>query len=469
MLDGLYMEFSIGLYFFSAVFFAAVTKKCFIENKTVRKTLAAFFLSPATAYLFSFFLSYGTQKDNVLVDVMANGNNVAAIKFSFISTVIQLALQILFMFLYIKLFKALNPSIAMFIYLCSIMLVPPIFYIINTWYVGGKVLIPLYLALHIMFYLFAVRTIAEICKKRLETNKWLFIAMPVFNFIFNTVIYILFMYSFYVGYIGQDFVDKIVSLKDVESALIKNSLDVMHILTRIVKYLNFVIVIPTIFTTAVVIVCFSVIAKNIRYMNETIEAKDAIKELSVEVMEALAHTIDAKDEYTKGHSIRVANYSKMIAEKMGLNEEQCENIYYMGLLHDLGKIGVPNEIINKPDKLTEEEYEIIKKHPGTGYNILSEMKSRPDLAIGAHWHHERYDGTGYPDHKKGEEIPLEARIIAVADCYDAMTSNRSYRNYLDQERVKAELRNVSGTQLDSKAVEAMLGIIEADKDYIMHE
>ncbi|MCR5728153.1 MAG: HD-GYP domain-containing protein [Lachnospiraceae bacterium] len=400
---------------------------------------------------------------------MGNGNNVAAIKFALISTGIQLALQILFMFLYIKLFKALNPSIAMFMYLCSIMLVPPIFYIINTWEVGGKVLIPLYLALHIMFYLFAVRTIAEICKKKLETNKGLFIAMPAFNFIFNTVIYILFMYSFYVGYIGQDFVNKIISLKDVESSLIKNGKDVMHILTRIVKYLDFVIVIPTIFTTAVVIVCFSVIAKNIRYMNETIEAKDAIKELSVEVMEALAHTIDAKDEYTKGHSIRVANYSKMIAEKMGLNEEQCENIYYMGLLHDLGKIGVPNEIINKPDKLTEEEYEIIKKHPGTGYNILSEMKSRPDLAIGAHWHHERYDGTGYPDHKKGEEIPLEARIIAVADCYDAMTSNRSYRNYLDQERVKAELRSVSGTQLDSKAVEAMLGIIEADKDYIMHE
>ena len=97
------------------------------------------------------------------------------------------------------------------------------------------------------------------------------------------------------------------------------------------------------------------------------------------------------------------------------------------------------------------------------------MKSRPDLAIGAHWHHERYDGTGYPDQKKGEEIPLEARIIAVADCYDAMTSNRSYRNYLEQEKVKAELRRVSGTQLDSKAVDAMLGIIEADKDYTMHE
>jgi putative nucleotidyltransferase with HDIG domain len=405
----------------------------------------------------------------MLLDVIENGNSVAAIKFSLISTGIQLALQILFMFLYIKMFNALNPSIAMFMYLCSMMLVPPFFYLIDTWSLPGCVLLLLYLALHIMFYMLAVRTIAEICKKRLETNKRLFIAMPAFNFIFNTVIYVLFMYSYYVGYIGQDFVIKIVSLKDVDSTLIQNGIDVMYILTRIVKYLDFVIVIPTIFTTAVVIVCFSVIAKNIRYMNEAIEAKDEIKELSVEVMEALAHTIDAKDEYTKGHSIRVAKYSRMIAQKMGLNEEQCENIYYMGLLHDLGKIGVPNEIINKPDKLTEDEYDIIKKHPGTGYNILAEMKSRPDLAIGAHWHHERYDGTGYPDHKKGEEIPLEARIIAVADCYDAMTSNRSYRNYLKQDMVKAELQRVSGTQLDCKAVEAMLGIIEADKDYTMHE
>ena len=469
MLEHLYLVFAIGLYFFSAVFFAVVTKKCFIENNKVSKTIAAFFLSPAIAYLFSFLISYCTGIKNILEDVMETGNNVAAIKYAVISTGIQFVIQILFMFMYIKMFKALNPSIAMFIYLCSVMLVPPIYYIINTWSFGGELLIFLYLALHIMFYLFAVRTIAEICKKRLKTNKRLFIAMPAFNFIFNTVIYILFMYSFYVGYIGQDFVEKIVSLKDVESTLIKNGIDVMHSLIKIVKYLDFVIVIPTIFTTAVVIVCFSVIAKNIRYMNETIEAKDALKELSVEVMEALAHTIDAKDEYTKGHSIRVAKYSKMIAKKMGLNDEQCENVYYMGLLHDLGKIGVPNEIINKSGTLTEDEYEIIKKHPGTGYNILAEMKSRPDLAIGAHWHHERYDGTGYPDQKKGEEIPLEARIIAVADCYDAMTSNRSYRNYLEQEKVKAELRRVSGTQLDSKAVDAMLGIIEADKDYTMHE
>ncbi len=130
-------------------------------------------------------------------------------------------------------------------------------------------------------------------------------------------------------------------------------------------------------------------------------ARDNIKELSVEVMEALAHTIDAKDEYTRGHSVRVAKYSRMIAERLNLSSEECENVYYMALLHDIGKIGVPNEIINSTTKLTDDEYAVIKTHPGVGYDILAEIKSRPDLSIGARWHHERYDGKGYPNGKKG--------------------------------------------------------------------
>ena len=204
--------------------------------------------------------------------------------------------------------------------------------------------------------------------------------------------------------------------------------------------------------------------------NEKLEhAKNVIKELSVEVMEALAHTIDAKDEYTRGHSIRVANYSRMIAGKMGLSDEECEDVYYMGLLHDLGKIGVPNEIINSPEKLTDEQYDIIKKHPGLGAVILSEIKSRPDLMTGARWHHERYDGKGYPDGKSGEDIPLMARIIAVADSYDAMTSNRSYRDYLPQEKVRSELEKNSGRQFDPKIAGYMISIIDEDKEYTLHE
>ncbi|MBR4758924.1 MAG: HD-GYP domain-containing protein [Lachnospiraceae bacterium] len=221
---------------------------------------------------------------------------------------------------------------------------------------------------------------------------------------------------------------------------------------------------------------FHVIIKNInatdealKAKEEAVQAKEEVKELSVEVMEALAHTIDAKDEYTRGHSVRVANYSRTIAEKMGLSAEECENTYYMGLLHDLGKIGVPNEIINSPTKLTDDEYAVIKKHPGLGFDILSEIKSRPDLVIGARWHHERYDGKGYPDGKSGEEIPLIARIIAVADSYDAMTSNRSYRKYMPQDKVRSEIEKNAGSQFDPKVAQTMLDLIDEDKDYVMHE
>ncbi|MCR5701391.1 MAG: HD-GYP domain-containing protein [Lachnospiraceae bacterium] len=214
---------------------------------------------------------------------------------------------------------------------------------------------------------------------------------------------------------------------------------------------------------------FYVIIKNINSTNEAIEARDEVKTLSVEVMEALAHTIDAKDEYTRGHSVRVAKYSRMLAEKLGLSSEECENVYYMALLHDIGKIGVPNEIINSPSKLTDDEYAVVKTHPCVGFDILAEIKSRPDLSIGARWHHERFDGRGYPDQKGGEEIPYYARIIAVADSYDAMTSNRSYRKYMSQDKVRMEIENNMGTQFDPNVAKCMLSIIDADADYELHE
>ncbi|MBO4281032.1 MAG: HD-GYP domain-containing protein [Lachnospiraceae bacterium] len=214
---------------------------------------------------------------------------------------------------------------------------------------------------------------------------------------------------------------------------------------------------------------FYVIIKNINATTEAVKAKDEVKTLSVEVMEALAHTIDAKDEYTKGHSVRVAKYSRMLAEKLGLSAEECENVYYMGLLHDIGKIGVPNAIINSTSKLTDEEYAIIKTHPGLGYDILQEIKSRPDLSIGARWHHERYDGKGYPDGKSGTDIPYLARIIAVADSYDAMTSNRSYRKYLSQDVVRSEIEKNFGKQFDEEVAKCMLSIMDEDVNYELHE
>lgn len=180
--------------------------------------------------------------------------------------------------------------------------------------------------------------------------------------------------------------------------------------------------------------------------------------------EALANAIDAKDPYTHGHSTRVAAVSKMIAERAGFDEKECRKIYFAALLHDVGKIGVPDVIINKEGKLTDEEFEHIKKHPRLGYQILSSIKQSPELSVGAHYHHERFDGTGYPEGLKGEEIPDMARIIAVADAYDAMTSTRSYRRELSEENTKEELREGMGTQFDPKYAQIMLDIIEEGID-----
>ena len=180
--------------------------------------------------------------------------------------------------------------------------------------------------------------------------------------------------------------------------------------------------------------------------------------------ESLASAIDAKDRYTHGHSTRVASISRQIAERAGLSEEECRKIYFSALLHDVGKIGVPDVIINKEGKLTDEEFEHIRQHPILGYQILSSIKQSPELSVGAHYHHERYDGKGYPDGLKGEEIPETARIIAVADAYDAMTSTRSYRKELSGEKTKEELRKGMGTQFDPKYAQIMLDIMEEGAD-----
>ena len=190
-----------------------------------------------------------------------------------------------------------------------------------------------------------------------------------------------------------------------------------------------------------------------------------VEGLSLHVVETLADAIDAKDAYTKGHSGRVAEYSRKIAQRAGYTVERQEEIYMMGLLHDVGKIGVPDAVINKPGRLTDEEFEKIKAHPGRGAKILQNIEEMPQLAIGARWHHERFDGRGYPDGLSGEDIPEEARIIAVADAYDAMTSNRSYRDIIPQEVVKGELEKGSGTQFDPQFAAIMLEIIKEDVEY----
>ena len=197
--------------------------------------------------------------------------------------------------------------------------------------------------------------------------------------------------------------------------------------------------------------------------------KNNSEKLLVELTQALATTIDAKDKYTSGHSRRVADYSKMLAEALGKDKKTQQEIYLFALLHDIGKIGIPDGIINKRDRLTEEEYAEVKKHPEIGYEILKSITTLPNLKIGVRWHHERMDGKGYPDGLKGEDIPEYARIISVADAYDAMTSNRSYRNALPQDVVRAEIKKQIGIQFAPEVAEKMLEIIDADKDYKLRE
>ena len=192
------------------------------------------------------------------------------------------------------------------------------------------------------------------------------------------------------------------------------------------------------------------------------EAKEKEGVLFEETTEALALAIDAKDAYTSGHSTRVAQYSKQIAQAAGLDAETCRQVYFSALLHDVGKIGIRKSIINKVGRLTDEEYDHIKTHPVLGDQILSSIKQAPFLCLGARYHHERYDGRGYPDGLAGEDIPEIARIIAVADAYDAMTSARSYRNPLPREVVRSELKKGIGTQFDPKFAEIMLHLMEEE-------
>ena len=180
----------------------------------------------------------------------------------------------------------------------------------------------------------------------------------------------------------------------------------------------------------------------------------------------LIAALDAKEEYSRGHSERVAKFARLIAKHAGKSEKECDEIYYAGLLHDIGKIGIPDEIINKKGRLTPEEYEVMKRHPSLGRQILSGITEMPYLATGANFHHERYDGKGYPEGLAGEDIPELGRILAVADAYDAMSSKRSYRDALTRERISDEFAGCSGTQFDPVYARIMQQLIDEEHEML---
>ena len=200
------------------------------------------------------------------------------------------------------------------------------------------------------------------------------------------------------------------------------------------------------------------------------ELKDTYEKLERSYMESIQtirYTVEAKDAYTRGHSDRVSEYSVLIGKHMGLSEEDLRTLRIGGLFHDVGKIGVPDSILLKPGKLTDDEYSEIKNHPTIGAHILSTATIFRDLIPIVKHHHERYDGNGYPSRLKGEEIPFLARITAVADTFDAMTSKRTYRDSLPLDVVKAEIEKCKGTQFDPEIADAFLDILNNHYDDIV--
>ena len=197
--------------------------------------------------------------------------------------------------------------------------------------------------------------------------------------------------------------------------------------------------------------------------------KKNIEEMSLQLMQMLSTTIEAKDEYTKGHSHRVAEYSVLIARELGWNEKELSNLKNAAHLHDIGKIAIPDTILNKPSKLSEEEFSIIKEHTIIGANILKNISLIDHVQEIVRNHHERYDGNGYPDGLKGKEIPLHARIVAVADSYDAMSSQRIYRNQLPPEKIIQELENNKGTQFDPEITDIFLKLLREDRIHVKED
>lgn len=215
--------------------------------------------------------------------------------------------------------------------------------------------------------------------------------------------------------------------------------------------------------------CTAAFRKIRLHVRKVEESQKKLEKMNEKMVVTIAKTIDARDRYTNGHSQRVAKYALELSKRMGKTEAERREIYYAALLHDVGKIHVPDAIINKPSKLSDEEFSYIKLHPISGYYILKDIDEMALIAQGSRWHHEKYAGNGYPNGFAGRDIPEVARIIGIADAYDAMTSNRSYRKIMPQNQVRAEIEKGKGTQFDPEIADIMLRMIDEDAGYQMKQ
>ncbi|MCR5771352.1 MAG: transporter substrate-binding domain-containing protein [Butyrivibrio sp.] len=225
---------------------------------------------------------------------------------------------------------------------------------------------------------------------------------------------------------------------------------------------------------AFIVILFILGMQSQQKIEEEKRQRYSIQKIFNQMIMAFAKMIDKKDEYTSGHSFRVADYSRKLARKIGYTEAMAQRVYNVALLHDIGKIAVPNKILNKPKGLDDDEYSIVKEHAALGKEILQEIDSLPEISLGAGYHHEKYDGTGYPEGLKGDEIPKIAQIISVADAFDAMYSTRPYRKSMKLEDCLEEIRKGEGVQFNPELAEAFIELVhdgwlemeEPDKDVL---
>ena len=245
------------------------------------------------------------------------------------------------------------------------------------------------------------------------------------------------------------------------SIILENSRDVEIQLALILLCFSFLYVASRLYD--------SIHKENEKYVREIERKNEEIQNATLETITTIANIIDAKDEYTKGHSQRVAEYSVAIARELGYSEEHLHDIRSIALLHDIGKVGIPDAVLKKPGRLDSEEFDLMKQHTTIGASILQDYHMISNLEIGARYHHEKYNGTGYPQGLKEEEIPEVARIIGLADAFDAMTSTRVYRRALPDETVLEELRKNCGSQFDPKITEVFIKMWEENRLPQLHQ
>jgi putative nucleotidyltransferase with HDIG domain len=201
--------------------------------------------------------------------------------------------------------------------------------------------------------------------------------------------------------------------------------------------------------------------------SDTLDIAELLEKTHFETIMAFSEALEARDQYTAGHSRRVMEYSRNIGQRMRLDKQDIEDLKRSALLHDIGKIGIPDVVLKKQTKLTDEEYAIIKSHPETGAAILKHIKALKDLVPAVYYHHERFDGNGYPQGARGKEIPLHARIIAIADTFDAMTSSRAYRKALSFRTALSELERNKGIQFDPDIANVFIEILQESPYYYL--